>query len=125
MKLLNQKSNHLSVKVLASIYGAILLTILILAYTGNLPTWLSRIPYYDTIGHFVLYGIATYLGHLVFKHRKLKLLGYILPLWPVLFGFFTIVEEFIQGFSPNRSLTVLDLVASLIGISFGYWLAKK
>ncbi|MGB3693072.1 MAG: VanZ family protein [Spirulinaceae cyanobacterium] len=125
MKLLNQKSNNLSVKVIASIYGATLLTILVVAYTGNLPGWLSRIPYHDTIGHFVIYAIATYLGHRVFKHRKLKLLDYVLPLWPVLFGIFTIAEELLQGFSPNRTLTVLDLVASLIGISFGYWLARK
>ena len=125
MKLLKQKSGGIPLKVLACIYALILITISVLAYTGNLPGWLNRIPHHDTIGHFVLYAIASYLGHRVFQRHKLKLLGYMLPSWPILFGIFTIVEETLQGFSPNRSLSILDLVASLIGIAFGYWLAEK
>ncbi|NES87202.1 MAG: hypothetical protein F6K10_41070 [Moorea sp. SIO2B7] len=125
MKSPNLKVANRNWVIAASIYAAILLTIFILAYTGNLPTQLKMIPFHDTLGHFILYGIATYLGHRVLKRRKMNLLGYFIPLWPFLFGIFTIVEELIQSLSPNRTFSWLDMIASIVGILFGYWLAEK
>ncbi|MEO1352425.1 MAG: hypothetical protein AAFW84_27110, partial [Cyanobacteria bacterium J06635_15] len=40
-------------------YLAIFLVILVLAYTKNLPGYLNAIPYYDKIGHVVLYCVAA------------------------------------------------------------------
>ena len=68
------KSNHGS-KIAALIYGALIIIILLLAYTGNLPPILNKIPYYDTFGHLILYGLASYLGHLAFKHRRISLMS--------------------------------------------------
>ena len=112
-------------KVVALIYGAIIVFILLLAYTGNIPPILNKIPYYDTFGHLILYGLASYLGHLAFKHRRMRFMSLSLPLWPFIFGIFTIVEELLQAFSPNRTFSLVDMVASLLGVVVGYWLAEK
>ncbi|MGA7932002.1 MAG: VanZ family protein [Kovacikia sp.] len=109
-------------KVLGIFYAGFLLTTLLLAYLGKLPPVLTQ---NDKLGHIVLYGIATYLGHQVFKHRRVKLGGYAIPLFPFLFGLFTVVEEGFQSLSPNRTFDGIDLIASFLGIGLGYWLAQR
>ena len=112
--------------IISGLYLALFLTMLVLAYTGKLPTQLLLgVPYADKIGHVVLYCIAAYVGHRVLKHRRTTVLGCPVPLFPMLFGLFTVVEEGIQGFAPNRTLDGVDLVASLIGVLIGYWLAER
>ncbi|MBR8829361.1 MAG: VanZ family protein [Gomphosphaeria aponina SAG 52.96 = DSM 107014] len=117
--------NNRGPAISAFIYLLILGSIFIIAYTGNLPPELSKIPFHDTIGHFILYGIATYLGHQALKRRQLNLWGNILPFWPVIFGVFTITEECLQSFSPVRTFSFKDMIASILGLLFGYWLAEK
>ena len=112
-------------RILAALYATTFLAILLLAYTGNLPPQFSQIPYYDKIGHVVLYGVAVYLGHRVFGYRRMTVLAIALPLFPILFAIGTVTEELLQVFSPNRTLDALDLVASFCGIALGYWLAEK
>jgi hypothetical protein len=48
--------------VMASLYLAIFLTILGLAYTGNRPGCIGRIRYLDKAGHMVLYTMPGLLG---------------------------------------------------------------
>lgn len=122
MKSQETDRRKIGLKILTVIYAAIFIAILALAYQGNLPAGLTQ---NDKLAHFVLYGIATFLGQRVFHDRHLRLFRLRLPLFPALFGLFTIVEETMQGFSPNRSLDELDLIASLVGIWLGYWLAKR
>ncbi|MEO1181057.1 MAG: hypothetical protein AAFX51_09435 [Cyanobacteria bacterium J06636_28] len=110
--------------VLAAGYGALFLLILWGAYTNNLPlTLFAKIPYYDKIGHVVLYAVASYLGHQVFNRRHVKGIRY-LPIFPVLFGLAMTAEEIVQGISPYRTLDLLDLVCSLSGVLLGYVLAQ-
>ncbi|MEC4986408.1 MAG: VanZ family protein [Oscillatoria sp. PMC 1068.18] len=113
------------VAIAALIYGIILLAIFVAAYTGHIPTKLDRFPYYDLFGHLILYGIASYLGHCLLTNRHQILFGCKIPLWGLCFGIFTVVEEFVQSFSPNRTFSLLDLCASILGILCGYWLAQK
>ena len=107
------------------LYASLMLLILLLAYTGNLPSQLNRIPFYDKGGHLVLYGIATYLGHRVLQYRHLRLGTIALPLFPFLFAIGALTEELLQVFSPNRTLDAIDLIASSLGIILGYWLSEK
>lgn len=111
-------------KLTAALYAALLVAILVTAYTGNLPPQLEQIPNYDKILHLVLYGIASFLGHRVFNYRRVSVWKMAVPLFPLLFGLFTVTEEGLQFFSPNRSLDAWDLVMSFIGIGLGYWLAE-
>ncbi|MBW4470688.1 MAG: VanZ family protein [Stenomitos rutilans HA7619-LM2] len=112
-------------QLLAVLYTTAFLIILLLAYTGNLPPQFSQIPYYDKIGHVVLYGVAVYLGHRVFAYRRLVMRAIAVPLFPILFAIGTVIEELLQSFSPNRTLDATDLAASFLGIAVGYWLAEK
>lgn len=118
-------SRQLPVGMVAFIYLATFLTIMLLAYTGNLPGWLGAIPYYDKIGHVVLYAIATYLGHRVCRYRSFIVGHGRWPLFPILFLAFTLTEEIIQHLSPHRTLDAIDLVASLAGILLGWQLAQR
>ncbi len=118
--------------LLAIAYSCFFLLTLWAAYHNHLPLkWLSQFPNYDKVGHVVLYGIPTYLGHRLCqqKHfsRKLGKNGHSLrlPVFPTLFLLFTITEELLQGFSPHRTLDAGDMVCSLIGIATGYLLAQR
>ncbi|WP_299485743.1 hypothetical protein [Acaryochloris sp. IP29b_bin.137] len=112
-------------KWLALIYAALFGWILVLAYTGNLPSQLAVIPYYDKFGHIILYGVATYLGHRLLHRFTFRLGHFRLPLWVIAFSTWTLAEEGAQFFAPTRSLDALDLVCSALGIGTGYWLAKQ
>jgi VanZ family protein len=125
MKLQSSNLEKWGWRAIAVIYAVIFLVILILAYTGNLPSQINQIPYFDKIGHVVLYSVASFVGHRVLQKRHIHPYGLKLPLFPLLFGLFTISEELSQVFSPNRSLDPIDLIASFLGILLGYWLAEK
>ncbi|MGB7414952.1 MAG: hypothetical protein WA902_12160 [Thermosynechococcaceae cyanobacterium] len=108
---------------LGLLYAALFGIILVLAYSGNLPPQLAIIPNYDKPGHLILYGTATYIGHRVLRWRRIGRFN--LPLWVILFGSFTLIEEGLQAFSPNRTFDGLDLIMSFLGVGLGYWLAER
>ncbi|XGV97867.1 MAG: hypothetical protein ACAF41_02830 [Leptolyngbya sp. BL-A-14] len=76
------KAARIGWRVLAALYATTFLVTLFLAYTGNLPPQFSQIPYYDKIGHVVLYGVAVYLGHRVFGYRRMIVFAIAVPLFP-------------------------------------------
>lgn len=108
-----------------AIFAALFLVILVMAYTGNLPVQLAAIPHYDKPGHLILYAVAAYLGHRILQRRRIRVGGMRLPFWILIFGTFTVIEEVLQGLSPNRSLDALDLIFSGLGIALGYGLAER
>lgn len=117
--------SQLRLKYIAITYAVFFGVILVLAYTGNLPSQLSIIPDYDKWGHVILYGIASYLGHRFLHQFTFRLGRYRLSLWVLTFSGWTLVEEGVQFFAPTRSLDALDLVCSGLGIAIGYWLANR
>ncbi|MDX2244828.1 MAG: VanZ family protein [Leptolyngbyaceae cyanobacterium bins.302] len=108
--------------VLGVIYAGIFLTILVFAYQGKLPSFLTQ---NDKVAHLILYAIAAFIGHRLFNRHHLAFNGFSLPLFPLMFLLFTIAEELMQSLSPNRSLDAWDLIASIAGISVGYWLGQQ
>ncbi|MBD2565296.1 MULTISPECIES: VanZ family protein [Nostoc] len=107
------------------VYFVILMSISMSAYLRIIPTEISQIPYSDTILHFLLLGIAAYLGHLALNKRKIQILNIYLPLAPLIVIFFCIVDEIIQLFTPYRSFDLVDLGADLCGIVLFTWLAER
>jgi VanZ family protein len=105
-------------KWLGLVYGAVFCLILVLAYRGELPPILTQ---NDKVAHVGLYGIATFVGHQALAGRSF--FGR-LPLFPTLFGIFTLVEEIAQSQSPNRTFDLGDLVASFAGIAIGWAIAQ-
>ncbi len=125
MKRYLPKGISLGWAIAGCLYAGLFLIILQLAYTGNLPPVLERIPHYDKIGHVFLFALATYLGQRILNFRCITLFNRHIPLWATLFGIFTMVEEGIQAFSPNRTFSLADLVCSVLGIVVGFWLAEQ
>lgn len=106
-------------------YFGILMTISASAYLRILPVKSSVIPFYDTIGHFVLIGLAAFFGHLALNKRRINCLNLSLPLAPSLAALCSIVDELLQRLSPYRTFDLTDLAADFVGILFFYWLAER
>ena len=111
--------------LLAFCYAVIFLSLLWLAYTNRIPTRFIQFPYADKVAHTVLYAIAAYLGQGVLQSRRFRIWGVNLPLFPSLFGLFTLVEELVQSLSPYRTFDLGDLVCSFAGILVGWWLVGR
>ena len=112
-------------KLLALCYLVVFVSIMGLAYTNRIPTYLVNFPHADKVAHGVLYAIAAYLGHQVLKRRRFWLFNVGIPLFPAFFGLFTLGEELLQSLSPYRTLDLGDLVCSLAGVLLGYWCAER
>lgn len=106
-------------------YLAVLMTIIISAYLKVLPVKSSSIPYYDTVGHFVLLGMAAFFGHLALNKRKISVGNISIPLAPLLVVIFCVIDELLQILSPYRSASFYDLAADFVGIAVFYWLAER
>jgi VanZ family protein len=122
MQFFKPKKVQLIWQVLGIFYAAIFLTILFLAYTNNLSPIFTK---NDKLAHLILYCLATYVGHQVFARRRTNILSLTIPLFPFLFGLFTLAEEACQSFSSYRTLDAVDLIASFVGIFLGYWLVER
>jgi hypothetical protein len=105
-------------------YLAVLLTIFILAYLRLIPTQLASIPLYDTVGHFILLGLAGLLAHRALNRRSFKLLGLGIPWGIFLVGVFAVLEENLQRFTAYRTYALSDLAANLCGILLFYCLDR-
>ena len=107
------------------LYVVILLTIIILAYLGIVPVKLPKIPFYDTLGHLILLGSASYLGHKALGGQtiKLRLFPLSIPLAPVVISLFAAIDETLQALSPLRTSCWSDMMANLVGIWLFYSLA--
>lgn len=107
------------------VYLGILLSISLSAYLKIIPSEISQFPYYDTILHFLLLGIAAFLSHLAWNKRKIHVGNIALPLAPIIVVLFCVVDEVVQLFVPYRSFDVVDLIADLCGILLFTWLAER
>ena len=118
----------MNLKWIAVLFSLFIIAIIVLADTDRLGILkiINQIPYGDKAGHFILYGILTLLIDLTLirslPNRSPKLvvvsIGLILA---VLIG----LEEFSQQYFPSRTLDLIDLTFSYLGVSFFSWLALK
>ena len=106
-------------------YVAILIAISVLAYNHKIPAIITKIPYYDIIGHFLLFGIAGLLAHRALKRKVIKIFIICVPLGPAIITLIVFAEEFFQRFSQYRSSSYADIIADICGILFFYYLDKR
>jgi len=81
-------------------------------------------PPYDKFGHFVLYGIASFLCHRATGKKKMILFNYSILFGPAIFTIFTAAEEMLQAILPNRSASIEDFLFSFCGIAVFYWIGE-
>ena len=99
------------------LYSFAMSLIVVLAYVGLIPTQLHQIPYYDSIGHFVLYGLWGYFLGKVFNKPIPIGRKFHLPQGIIVATAFAVIEESLQQFSPMRSFSLYDLGFGLLGIA--------
>lgn len=104
------------------VYFTLIALVIVGAYTGFIPTEIGYIPYYDTIGHFVLLGLLSYILHRTLNRRHVILFSVKLPVAPLVVTLLAIIEESAQTLSPIRAFSYFDLLSNLIGIWLFYFI---
>jgi VanZ family protein len=104
-------------KIIFSLYSAFILGIFILAYLGLIPTDIAIVPYYDSIGHFVLFGLWAYLFGRIFKRKLYIYDKYFIPLGSLIVLVIAVLDESSQWFSSIRTFSFLDLFWGVLGIA--------
>jgi VanZ family protein len=120
MKLLSKKF-----WIVASVlYFLSILSIMLIADMGKLVNFPLAHPPYDKLGHFILYGIASFLCHRATGKKMMRLFNYPIPFGPAIFTVFTAAEETLQAILPNRTASIEDFLFSFAGIAVFYWVGE-
>lgn len=102
------------------VYTAFIILVLIGAYLDLIPTEIAVVPMYDSIGHFVLYGIWFYLLHEALNRKTILLV----PLaFVVLFPIVTL-EEIVQDLASTRTFSLIDLLWGFAGMFVFFALSR-
>jgi polysaccharide biosynthesis protein VpsQ len=114
-------------KWLAILFTFFIILIIVLADMGKLGTlFLTRIPYADKAGHFILYGILALLINLsLFRSLPLRSWKWVVVVSSLMLALLIGLEEFSQQYFPNRTFSLSDLTASYLGVIFFSWLATR
>ncbi len=101
---------------------------IVLADTGHIGL-LERVydfPNGDKIGHFVLFGLLSFVVNLsVFEARPSTDKQRLAVVTSLILMVFIGLEEYSQRFFPKRSSDFFDFLASCAGVLFFAWLALK
>ncbi|MGC8857073.1 MAG: VanZ family protein [Anaerolineae bacterium] len=83
-------------------------------------------PHGDKVGHFLLFGILSFLINLT-TLRSLRILTprRVAVTVSLLLALALGIEEWSQHFFPARTFDLWDLCFSLLGVGLGAWLAYK
>ena len=115
-------------KWFAILFGVFIIVVIVLADLGMLDIlwFVNRIPYGDKAGHFILYGILTFLIDLALfrSHHHLNRKQVVFRVAMIL-SLIIGLEEFSQHFFPNRSFDLVDLAFSYLGVIFFSWLVLR
>jgi len=113
-----------------SLFLAFLLTVFIAVYMRLISTKLAYIQFYDTLGHFTLYGLLALLLHFALRGRSIALALFKIrvPLAVILTLLFGASDEPLQTLSPYRSGDLNDFAADAAGMIFfvyaSVWIAR-
>ncbi|MBX7234460.1 MAG: VanZ family protein [Caldilineales bacterium] len=89
------------------------------ADTGTMPAVIHRLyafPHGDKAGHFVLMGVLALALNLALSTRRVSMAGRKILLGSLLALLLVTIEELSQAFFRTRTLSLLDLSFSYVGI---------
>jgi VanZ family protein len=114
-------------KWLTILFTLFILLIIVLADMGKLSTlFITRFPYADKAGHFLLYGILALLINLtLFRSLPLRSRTWLALMSGLILALLIGLEEFSQQYFANRTFSLSDLSASYLGVILFSWLAIK
>jgi hypothetical protein len=99
------------------LYTVFLLTIFVLAYMGLIPTKLKAFPDYDSVGHFMLYGLWCYFFASAFQKPVARISKVEIQLGALVVATIAVAEELLQKLSPIRKFSYFDMGWGLLGIT--------
>lgn len=112
----------------AIFFGLFLLFIIVLADIGNLG-WLGRvysIPYGDKVGHFVLFGLLSFVVDLsLFQNRPAQDRRRLAMIASLIIITVIGLEEISQNWFPTRSADLFDWLSGCAGVILFSWLAVR
>lgn len=97
-------------------YSVFIVTVFVLAYFGLIPAKLHGIPYYDSAGHFVLYGLWGWFFGRAYTKPLARLGNFRIPSGIAVVAVIAVAEESLQQLSPLRTFSLADLGFGLSGI---------
>jgi polysaccharide biosynthesis protein VpsQ len=113
-------------------FAVLLVVVIILADYRHLPSFITMLysfAYGDRIGHFVLFGLLSFLLRVAFPIPTIRALKREIPVFTLVLVVFIITEEISQIFIPARTFSWGDLAASLAGCGLGWgigcWVNRK
>lgn len=98
--------------------GLFIITVSIGADLRLLPLHFIAFPYYDKLGHFVLYGVLGLLLHLALRSRARSFWRLPIPMALLVVAALAVLDELQQSFMPARSFDAVDFAADMIGVLF-------
>ena len=107
----------MTAKLQLAAYSSLMGLIILSAYLGWIPTELHDIPFYDSAGHFLLYGLWGYFFGNAFPQALLSVAGFRVQLGIAAVTLVAVAEESLQQLSPMRSFSLGDLAFGLCGIA--------
>jgi polysaccharide biosynthesis protein VpsQ len=113
-----------TMKWLAILFTLFMLAIILLADLGAIPApvkMIYRFPNGDRVGHFVLYGILTFLVNAAFP-QQVRIARMNVFYGSLIIAALAILEEFSQLFLSYRTFDLIDLTFTLMGIACADWL---
>ena len=111
------------------LFALFILAIIIGADTNHLPYALDRLYHFpggDKVGHFILFGIMSFLLNrsaleLFPDQDAARLVLTVSLLLSIGIG----LEEWSQALFPSRTVSLIDLVAGYLGVALFAWLAYR
>lgn len=105
-------------------FALFLLFIIYLANIDAIPMrYLYRIPNFDKIGHFTLFGLMAFFANRAMGCQRKELLGNVVLVGSLWVISFVVLEEFSQIFIESRNFDVTDLMYDMVGIYLGGFIA--
>ena len=115
--------------LLAVLFLGFVAFIIFSADNGSMPKFIANLynfPNGDKVGHFVLFGLLSFVINLsVFEARPLADKKRLAIITSLILALFVGLEEYSQRFFPKRTADIFDFLASCAGIAFFAWLAVK
>ena len=115
-------------KWITILFALFIILIIVLADKGQLGILklVNQIPYGDKAGHFILYGILTFLIDMtLFQALPLRSPKLIAVISGSTLALLIGLEEFSQKYFVSRTSSLIDLIASYLGLIFFSWLALR
>jgi VanZ family protein len=113
-------------KWLSLLFVLFMLAVILLADLGAIPEpikMIYRFPNGDRVGHFVLYGILTFLVNTAFP-RQVRMGRMNVFYGSAIIATLATLEEVSQLFLSNRTFDLIDLTFTLLGVACADWLVR-